>query len=297
MGTQATRRLVTPRDIEILTALDRCPLTAIQLLKISETFALPFTNERRVRERLLHLCDAGRVCRWQYATAGQGSPNYYTLSRLGFRLLHDDDALPATRRAFEPVGLSMQHHTQSLADFIVHTAVSAHRRGIAFTGFYRENTLRLAIGEESLYPDSGWDLIEAEQFEYGYFVEIDEGTERVRSSKDIESWERKIRFYDRLLDVSPKKFRVLAVTTRSGERLSHILEAAGKLMRNPNRSLIYGISLPEYLGQADPLKARCFRDHRGNPVALVPERIPTKPAWSPLPMRALPPRRLSSLTT
>src|SRR4051812_10506937 len=109
----ASLRLVTDRDIEILTALDHCPLTATQLLKFSRTFANPFTTERRVRERLYLMSDAARVRRSPYATAGSGAPNYYTLSRLGYRLLHGDDAPPPTKRAFSEIGLSRQHHTFS----------------------------------------------------------------------------------------------------------------------------------------------------------------------------------------
>ena len=297
MASTAPIRLLTCRDLEILLSLDRCPLTASQLLKISQTFALPFGSEKRVRERLFQLCDAGRVCRWQYATAGQGAPNYYTLSRLGFRILHGDEAIPPTKRLFEPVGLSKQMHTQSLADFIVHTAVSAHRIGMQFTGFYRENTLRLQVGEEALFPDCGYLLTEPGKQELNFFVEIDGGTERVRSERDAESWQKKIRFYDRFQDTQPTRFRVLILTTRSGERLQHILDAAANLVTNKQRSLFYGVSLPEYLAQAEPLLSACFRDHRGEPVAVVPQRTPNKPALSPLPIRALPTSRLSPLTT
>ena len=51
MATLSSNLLLTARDLEILTALDRCPLTAEQLLKLSQIFAAPFTSERRVRER------------------------------------------------------------------------------------------------------------------------------------------------------------------------------------------------------------------------------------------------------
>ncbi len=41
--------LVTPRDRDLFQALDRSPLTIRQLLKLSTTFAYPFTTERRVQ--------------------------------------------------------------------------------------------------------------------------------------------------------------------------------------------------------------------------------------------------------
>lgn len=297
MPAHSPHRLLTARDIEILQALDRCPLTAEQILAVSQTFALPFTSERRVRERLFQLTEAGRVQRWQYATAGQGAPNYYTLSRLGFRLLNGGGAAPPSKRAFGPVSISQQHHARCLADFIVQTAVSAHRNGVDFSGFYRENTLCLRAGDDCLYPDSAFQLVERDGSGFGFFAEIDAGTERIRSPKDVESWERKIRTYDRIQDLSPKRFRVLIVSTRSRDRVSHILDLAGTLVRNPQRTLFYGISLPEYLAQANAIRSACFRDHRGRSAALVPERPTPTPAWNPVSTRVLPPSRLPSLST
>src|SRR6267142_4637579 len=91
MATQSLC-LVTPRDIDLFQALDRCPLTVRQLLKLSATFVYPFTTERRVQERLHRLCAAGRVRRWLYATAGRGALSYYTLSLRGFQVLHESVA-------------------------------------------------------------------------------------------------------------------------------------------------------------------------------------------------------------
>src|SRR5713226_23401 len=102
----ATLCLVTPRDIDLFQALDRCPLTVRQLLKLSTTFAYPFTTERRVQERLQKLCAAGRVRRWRYATAGQGALSYYTLALLGYRLLQGHDTAPPGRGHFGPVGVA-----------------------------------------------------------------------------------------------------------------------------------------------------------------------------------------------
>ena len=126
-----------------------------------------------------------------------------------------------------------QHHTQCLADFVVQTAVAAHRSGVDFTGFYRENTLCLRVGDDCLYPDTAFQLVEPDGSEFGFFTEIDAGTERIASPKDVESWERKIRLYDRLQDQNPKRFRVLIVSTRSRERVRHILDLAGTLTAKP----------------------------------------------------------------
>jgi hypothetical protein len=78
----------------------------------------------------------------------------------------------------------------------------------------------------------------------------------------------KIRLYDACQDSSAQRFRVLIVTTRSAARLLHILDAAAELVRNPQRSLFYGICLDDYLRQSDALSSRCFRDHSGKGVVL-----------------------------
>src|SRR5229473_569115 len=117
--------LVTPRDQDLFQALDRCPLTVRQLLKLSKTFGHCFTTERRVQERLQRLCAAGRVRRWRYATAGQGSLSYYTLTPLGYRLLHGHDTAPSGRGLFGPIGVARQAHAQALAEAIVHLGIGA----------------------------------------------------------------------------------------------------------------------------------------------------------------------------
>jgi len=282
--------LLTARDLEILVALDRCPLTVVQLLKLSQAFARPFTDERRVRERMLVLCTAGRVRRWLYATAGAGAQGYYRLTPLGYCLLHGSEAVPPVKRHFSPVALAHQHHTCRLADFVVHTAVAAHRAGIAFTGYYGENTVRLQVGEESLWPDASFQLVLPGGAAFGYFLEVDNSTERVRSDKDQDSWRRKILLYDRFQDSCGKRFRVLVATTRSRERLRHILDTAAETVQNRNRRLLYGIYLPAYLQEQDALRVPCFRDHLGRPTALLyPRKEPVAEQFSlPLPAGEVP---------
>src|SRR5437867_2785713 len=135
----AIRTLLTPRDRDILTALDHCPLTARQILTLSETFRYPFTSERKVRARMQRLAESGRVSRWPYlAIAGRTAPLYYTLTREAYRLLYGVDAQPHARRAFRPVAIARQEHSYALAQFIVHTLIAAHRSGIAVEQFGRE---------------------------------------------------------------------------------------------------------------------------------------------------------------
>lgn len=270
MASATPTRRVTPRDLDLFQALDRCPLTVAQLLKISQTFAYPFTTERRVQERLHDLAAAGRVRRWLYATAGRGELSYYTLSPLGYQLLYGADApLPHSRR-FGEVGLARQPHTRALADFIVHTVTAVPDAGVLLADFWRENTLRLPIGQESLYPDCAFQLVTPDNVPFMFFVELDNVTERVSSTRYPDSWERKLQLYDRYQDSCGRRFRVLAVTTGSDQRLRHILDQAARTQRNPQRSLAYGITLGAYLQAENALTDACFRNHRQQLVSLLP---------------------------
>src|SRR5206468_841921 len=135
------------------------PLTVRQILALSETFARPFGSERRVRQRLQSLAEDGLVRRWQFAAVGRGTLNYYTLSPAGFQLLYGIDEPLPQGAAFRPIGIARLAHTQALADFIVHSAVAAHRDGFRLDGFCRENTVQLTVGTESLYPDCAFQLL------------------------------------------------------------------------------------------------------------------------------------------
>lgn len=270
MARKQSRTLITNRDLELLEALDRTPLTIEQLLKVSQTFGRPFNSDSRVRGRLQSLRQAGWVRRWQYATASRGgAPDYYQLTLVGYRLLHGPDAEAPTKRYFNEIGLARQHHTQKLADFIVHTAVCAHLQGLPVVNFRRENTLRLRIADESLFPDAAFGIRLPDQ-EFDFMVELDNSSERIRSSKDTDSWERKIRLYDQYQDIRQKRFRVLVVTTRSRERLDHILDAAAALVRNQQRSLFCGVFLDDYLAEPDAISQPCFRNRFGKRSALIP---------------------------
>lgn len=261
--------LLTPRDTDILTALDRVPLTVRQLLRLSETFARCFGSERHVRQRLQSLAHTGLVRRFQFAAVNQGTSNYYTLSPTGFRVLYGlDEPLPHAN-AFRAVGIARLAHTQALADFLVHTTLAAHHSGITLHRYNRENTVQLTVGTESFFPDGSFQLVTLRGHMFSFFVELDNATERVRSEKAVDSWERKLRLYEKYQDQCPKRFRLLVVTTGTAERLQHILSLAARLARNPTRSLTYGITLPVYLGQHAALTMPCFTDHRLQPVALI----------------------------
>ena len=276
MANSSQRCVITPRDLDVLAALDRCPLTAQQLLKLSRSFCLPFTTERRVRERLQQLEQQHWLTSWFYATASRGgSPSYWKLTRDGYRVLHGTDAVLPKRRFFEQIALGHHHHTMSLADFIVQTFVAAHRLGIEVRYFARENSVRMEAAGSVLYPDCAFQLFTPSGRAFNFVVELDNGTERIRSPQDVESIERKVRGYDLHQSSTPSfdhgRFVVLFVTTRTADRLTHILQAAARIMRNPRRTLFLGVTLSAFLTHDAPLTAPLFQSPTGRQQSLIPE--------------------------
>jgi hypothetical protein len=264
----------TARDQEILAALDRCPLTATQLLRLSRTFPQPFPHERLVRRRIQQLCESGLVRRVRYtALAGRaGTPNCYLLTALGYRLLYGADEPLPTKRVGHDIAPSRHQHTHALADFVVRVSVAAHALGIAVSGFHGENRVQLTGGELTVYPDCAFQFMLPSGRALSYFVEIDNRSERVCSPKDTDSWERKMRAYEAVQDCVQTRFRLLVVCTRGSERINHILATARRVAQNPRRALAYAVALPEFLCHSAPLTEPLFRDHHGRSVSLVAEQ-------------------------
>lgn len=106
---------IGPRDIDILMALDRTPLTPSQLCSLSKTFTVPFLDEHNLRRRLRRLADSSLVKSWPYAIVTDGrSPQYFKLTREGYRLLHGADAALPRRRYFEEISHGHHYHTHAL---------------------------------------------------------------------------------------------------------------------------------------------------------------------------------------
>ena len=271
---------IGPRDIQILTALDRCPLTVTQLLSLSSTFVSPFHDESNVRRRLRALAQAGFVKSWRYAFATDGQPpKYFKLSRDGYRLLYDDSVATPRRRYFEEIHHGHHPHTYALAETIVRIICCGHKKGIQLRHFARENSVRLEANGFTLYPDCAFQLVNEHGREFNFVIELDNGTERIRTAKDVESIERKIRGYDahqqRFTSGDRSRYLVVFVTTRSAERLRHILDLAGMVMQNPDRMFFLGCSFQD-LKESDPFTKAIFNDQRGLRRYLIPRVNPKK---------------------
>ena len=266
---------LTYRDMQIISALERCPLTVRQLRALSETFATIFGSDRRLQTRLALLAEGGILHRYRYASTEGAGQYYYTLSPDAYHLLHGGAEPLPSPGLFREIGIARQHHTKKLADFIVHTQVAAHREGILVDNFARENTLKLTVGDEHLYPDCAFGLAAPERTPFTFYVELDNSTEPLASPRERDSWLRKLRFYESLQDRSPSRFRVLGIITRSPKRMENIAALAASIAKNPLRSLFLGIYLPDYLQSPLPLTSPIFAGHNFLRVSLLPRATST----------------------
>ena len=272
-----TKRFTTKigsRDLDILTAIDRTPLTPAQLCKVSQTFSVPFHDEHNLRRRLRRLNDAGLLKSWPYAIVSNGrSPQYFKLTREGYRLLYGSDAALPRRRYFEEISHGHHYHTNYLADVIVHLAVMGHRQGIALRHFARENSVKLEAAGFTMYPDCAFQLVNADGKAFNFVLELDNGTERMRSRQDVESIERKVRGYDahqgQFGADDPNRYLVVFVTTRSPYRLPKIMGLADAFMQNRQRTVFIGCDFGALLG-ADPFSDSVFVCHRSLRRTMVP---------------------------
>lgn len=268
------RTRIGNRDLDLLTALDRTPLTADQLCRLSEAFETPFADPHNLRRRLRLLAKDGLIRSWPYAIVSSGrSPNYYKLTRDGYRLLYGVDVALPRRTVFEEISHGHHRHTLALAEVIVQLLVTGFRQGIALCHFARENSVRLSAGGFTQYPDCVFQLQTRDGNRYNFVVELDNGTERVRSTQDVESIERKLRGYDvhqaQFAADDPDRYLVIFVTTRSQDRLQRIMSLALGVMQNPQRTVFVAAGLKALLAE-DPFRVPLFVDHRGLRRTIVP---------------------------
>ena len=253
MAKQNTVAL-TSRDMEILTSLDRTPLTPKQLQVVSQSFQRPFANETLARRRLGRLRDAGFTRCFPYSLVSDGrAPKYWKPTPTGYRLLYGQDSELPNRRYFNEVSVGNHFHTHAIAELVSHLVACGSKHGIVMDRYMRENSLVLEANQHKVLPDGAFRLTRKHQPDrpYSFVLELDNGTERVRSTRDVESIERKVRAYDahqsQFKRDDPNRYLVLFVTTRSVTRLNYVLDSCAQLIRNQNRTLFLGATLESLL--------------------------------------------------
>ena len=284
------------RDLEILESLASCPLTPKQLCKLSTTFTSRFNDLHNVRRRLRLLLKAGLISKFPYSVQSDGrAPDYWKLTRDGFRLLYDDERVLPKRNFFEAIRPAHHYHTHSLAETIVHLSVSAKENNCDIIQVARENSVKLVAEPFTLYPDCAFVIRRSDGKLFSFVIELDNSSERVRSAKDVECIERKLRGYDThqatFESIDPNRYVVMFVTTRSMARLEHILELAADITTMPDRKIFVGCHLDNLLA-SNPFSDANLLDHRGLQRTLIPaisdlRRRITKPSWQKVPYSAL----------
>ncbi len=271
---------IGPRDTELLQNLDRCPLTAEQLFQLSRASGQPFANLADLRRRLRQLKKARLVNCWPYAIATTGrSPLYFKLTRDGFRFLYGEDHSLPRRRHFEAINPGHHHHTLALSKLLVHLCTNAAKHGHVVEQYARENSVKLRAEPFTIYPDGAFVLRRSDGKSFPFCIELDNGTERVRSKQDVESIERKLRAYDahqsQFATFDADRYLVLLVTTRSKQRLDNMLNLASSIMQQPQRTVFMGANLDDLL-TVDPFETAAFVDHRHLQRTLIPRATKTK---------------------
>jgi hypothetical protein len=264
---------ISDRDIEILSCLDHAPFTPSQLFSFSQTFTRPFGNPQNLRRRLRELKRVGLVQSYQYAIANNGrAPSYFKLTRTGFKVLFGHHSALPKRRYFESISDSHHHHTHCLSEFIVALQLACSRNDFALKKMTRENSVCIETKPFRLFPDCTFQISVGKK-QFNYVVELDNGTERIRSARDVESIERKIRGYEAFQSQfgpsDAERFIVLFVTTRSQQRLDHMLDAVDDLTLNSQRTNFLGTSLEAFRKADNPFAENIWLDHNGRKRPLI----------------------------
>jgi len=112
-----------------------------------------FRDERRVRERLQALADAGLVRNWPAAPPGGGLVSVYRLTLEGYRAAFPESAEAPPRSSLNAIAPSRVRHTLATADAIVHTLAACHERGVKVQRAVGDGPLTLEVGEHRQQPD------------------------------------------------------------------------------------------------------------------------------------------------
>ena len=145
---------ISNRDVALLRFLDLTPATAAQIRRASVTFAgKPFRDERRARERLQALGDAGLVKSWPAAISGGGLMSYFRLTPEGYRTAYPQAADAPSRSSLSEIAPSRLRHAMATADAIVQTLVASHDRGVQVLRALGDGRLTLEVGEYRQQPD------------------------------------------------------------------------------------------------------------------------------------------------
>ncbi len=277
---------LSPRDRSLLQLLSWTPATTALLLRASEAFdGGAFADERRLRERLQALAEAGMVRSWPATQGSGGLQNYYKLTPCGFEVVCGRENEQPSRAFFAEVSPSLCMHTFCLSGVIVETLRACHRRGVVIERFIRENELTFKAGDRQVQPDCFFRLTTGGR-SFNLAFEIDNSTASVNAHA-ANSIRQKLTTYHAYMELvltqwhaggqkwERPRFRVVFLT-RSVERAYHILALAAETAPNRARRLVYATTQETYITDDHPLFTPILLDHLGQWQSLI-DLHPTAP--------------------
>ena len=239
----------------------------------------PFQNERRVRERMQAMIQAGLARSAPIAMPSGGVANWYRLTVAGYRTVGGLERALPTKTFFEPIRIPLQSHATRLAEAIVHTLVESHRSRVALKDYRRENELLINGGIRKQFPDSYF-RFQRSGYQFNVMLELDNGTEPI-DSLEPQSIREKILTYEAHQDATltwwrnqgcPKsvnpRFRTVFLT-KTAIRAEHIVALAGELAQNKDRLVCFATTLDDYLSEDHVLRRPIFLDHHGRWQSLM----------------------------
>lgn len=271
--------ILSGRDLALLGFLEMTPATTAHIRRASVTFPEePFRDERRVRERMQALADAGLVRVFPAAVGGGGLMHYYRLTPAGHRALHPDTAHVGSLPRFGEITPSRFQHAMATAALVVQMVIACHVSNIRITRYHGDGQLVLAAGESRQQPDAHFQLEHGGRT-FNTLFEIDNATEPIDSLRE-QSIRSKLQGYETYQDWvlstwkqngqtgPPPRFRVVFLT-KSETRVRNILWLAGQLARNDDRHLCLAATQDEFLGEPLAVTAPILLDHHGHWQSLI----------------------------
>ena len=270
---------LSKRDLSLLALLEMTPATAVQIRNASVTFGNePFRDERRVRERMQTLGDAGLVKSWPAEIAGGGMMHYYKLTVAGFQALHPDRQESSARPVVSEIAPSRFQHAIATATIIVHTLVAAYMTQVRVAKYHGDGKLTLAVGEYRQQPDCHFQF-ESGGRSFNVLFEVDNATEPLDSPRE-QSLRTKLLGYECYQDwvlrgwqthgrIGPRPAFRVVILTKGAKRAEHILWLARDCARNPDRHLCYATTQEQYLAEPLAVTTPILNDHDGRWQSLV----------------------------
>jgi len=271
--------ILSNRDRALLGLLEMTPATAALIRKASVTFPdEEFRDERRVRERLQALADAGFVRAFPSAVGGGGLMHYYRLTPEGYEALHPEDGRSAPRSAFGVIAPSRFQHMLATAALVVQMVIACNVANVRIAKYHGDGQLTLAAGESRQQPDAHFQLEHGGRT-FNALFEVDNATEPIDSLRE-QSIRSKLHGYEAYQDwvmalwkqqgrpAPPPRFRVVFLT-KSDTRVKHILWLAGQMAGNKDRRLCLATTQDEFLREPRAVTAPILLDHHGTWRSLV----------------------------